>query len=138
MKKLIILAVICLTTTISFAQGKLYAYALESGKWNDYTKHWEYNRAVSVDLTITTAKTYISINDQAGTFLSIDSYEGETNDETYDGIKYTSNRWRCRDEKNRTCNFSMVSYADGTYLVIVMYNNYSYRYYVRATTLSNI
>lgn len=138
MKKLIILAVICLTTTIAFSQGKLYAYALESGKWNNYTGHWEYNKPVSIDLTITTTKTYISIDDQAGTFLSVDSYQGETTDVTHDGIKYTSNRWRCTDEKYRTCNFSMVSYADGTYLVIVMYNNYSYRYYVRATPLSNI
>jgi hypothetical protein len=137
MKKLIILAVICLTTTISFAQVKLYAYLLETGTWNRYTDKWEYSRLVNTSLEVTVNKTYISVNDQAGTFLSIDSYEGETIGKTSDGVKYKAVRWNCTDELRRNCLFSMVEYEDDTYLLTVMYNNLSYRYYIRANKLSN-
>lgn len=137
MKKIIILAIVMLTTSASFSQSKLYAYILESGNWNPSIGHWEYKKPIDVNLTVTVAKTYISINDQAETFISINSYEGEENGTTKDGVKYTAVRWKCTDEKQRTCSFSMIKYEDGVYLLCVMYNNYSFRYYVKTSELSD-
>jgi hypothetical protein len=137
MKKLIILAIILLTTTSSFSQSKLYAYLLESGSWNSYTGHWEYKKPIDVNLTFTVTKAFISINDVANTVFAVDSYEGEENGVTTDGVKYVAVRWGCTDEKYRRCKFSMIKYEDGIYLITVMYNDYSFRYYVRATRLSN-
>jgi hypothetical protein len=69
--------------------------------------------------------------------FAVDSYEGEENGVTTDGVKYVAVRWGCTDEKYRRCKFSMIKYEDGIYLITVMYNDYSFRYYVRATRLSN-
>lgn len=137
MKKLIVLAVMMIMTTASFSQTKLYSYLLESGDWNAYTEHWEYKKPINVNLTFTIAKTYVSIDDVANTYLTINSYDGEDRGTTSSGVKYYAAVWNCTDEKYRGCKFSMIKYDDGQYLITIMYKNYSFRYYIRTSQLSD-
>jgi hypothetical protein len=132
MKKLIILVIVFLITTAAFSQtSKWHASLMEEGPWNDSTTNWEYKKTISVDVIIIITKEDISFNDKYNTFLTINSNEGEVNGITLDSVKYNAARWSCTDEKLRDCIFSMIKYEDGVYLLSVMYNDYSFRYYVK-------
>ena len=138
MKKLIIALTFIVATTTAFAQTKLYAYALEHGSWNSYSKKWEFNELQKVNLIISVFTNAVTINDAAQTSLTIETFEGEKNDKTYEGEPYTSNAWACFDEKNRRCTFSMIKYhTTKDLLVTVRYNNYSFRYYIRSNDVDN-
>ena len=132
MKKLIILAIVFLTTTGAFSQtSKWNANALESGSWNEKTQHWNYGEPFEVHLEITLGKTYISINDEGNKRLFFNSYRGKSNvNTTTDGIKYKSESWNCTDDKLRECAFSVIKYSDGKCLFVILYNDYSFRYHV--------
>ncbi len=127
MKKILTLLFIVFTLT-TFAQTTADAYRVQIGYWNRYKENFEWNEAIDCDLTFTLAKTYISINDRANTFLRIISCEGERKQDNY--IK---NSWVCYDEKNRRCIFGMTYYSDGKILYSVLYNDICYRYLITKT-----
>ena len=71
MKKIILAVLFSAITIIGFSQTTSYAYKLETGVWNTYTKKWMWQDLIDIDLTFTLGKTYIKIDDKANTFLSI-------------------------------------------------------------------
>jgi hypothetical protein len=128
MKKIILAVLFSAITIIGFTQTPSYAYKLETGVWNTYTEKWNWNDAVDIDLTFTLAKTYVKINDQAHTYLSIIEQDGAETDN--DRIKSVA--WTCNDEKNRRCTFMITLFKEtNTITYVVMYNDKCFRYYIK-------
>ena len=133
MRKLILAVLFSAMSIIGLAQTTSYAYKLEFGNWNTYTKKWMWEDLKDVDLTFTLGKTYVKINDQAHTFLSIIEQDDNTDDD-----KLKSVSWICTDEKNRRCTF-MITYhkQDNVITYGIMYNDRCFRYYIRNGKVDN-
>ena len=127
MKKLILAVLFSAITIIGFGQTTSYAYKLETGVWNTYTEKWMWEDLKDIDLTFTLGKTYVKINDQAHTFLSIIEQDSETDNE-----KVKSVSWTCTDEKGRRCSFMITFFKESnTITYVTMYNDKCFRYYIR-------
>lgn len=125
MKKLLV-AIFCLLTFSSFSQSSMYSYKNQIGRWDEYSKEWNWEKAEYTDITFTLGKTYITCNDEAKSFYKI--FEDLGDDNTID---YKSHGWKCTDEKGRTCLVNMVLYKKYNFVVIhVMYKSTAIRYYI--------
>jgi len=134
MKKLILLLLFSAITSFGISQTTSYAYKLETGVWNTYTKKWMWQDLIDIDLTFTLGKTYIKIDDKAHTFLSIIEQDGAITDDD----KMNSARWTCIDEMNRRCSFSMTYFKEsGTNIYNIMYNDKCFRYYIKKDKIDN-
>jgi hypothetical protein len=134
MKKLILLLLFSAITSVGISQSTSYAYKLETGVWNTYTKKWMWEDLIDIDLTFTLGKTYIKIDDKANTFLSIIEQDGAITDD--DKMHYA--RWTCIDEMNRRCSFSMTYFKEsGTNIYNIMYNDKCFRYYIKKDKIDN-
>jgi hypothetical protein len=134
MKKLLLAVLFSAITIIGFSQTTSYAYKLETGVWNTYTKKWMWQDLIDIDLTFTLGKTYIKIDDKANTFLSIIEQDGSIIDDD----KMHSARWTCSDEMNRRCSFSMTYFKEsGTNIYNIMYNDKCFRYYIKKDRIDN-
>jgi hypothetical protein len=128
MKKILILLAFLFITFISFAQTIENAYRIQSGVWNKYSKSWEWNDAINCNLDFTLSKKYISIDDKAHTFLTIETFEGEERNS-----ESITNSWICYDEKNRRCTFFMTYYKGGQVIYAIMYSDVCWRYVIRSS-----
>jgi hypothetical protein len=134
MKKLILLLLFSAITLVGISQSTSYAYKLETGVWNTYTKKWMWQDLIDIDLTFTLGKTYIKIDDKANTFLSIVEQDGAITDDD----KMHNARWTCIDEMNRRCSFSMTYFKEsGTNIYNIMYNDKCFRYYIKKDKIDN-
>jgi hypothetical protein len=138
MKKAILLLSFIIMSMVALCQSKAYCNYVELGRWNSYSKSWVYYIKKNVDLEFTLYKTGITINDVSHTNLTIKRYLGEESLVNDDGNNCNVYEWNCYDEKNRTCNFSMVNIpSTGVNVYIIMYNDSIFRYYVTDSPIDN-
>ena len=128
MKKILLLTILVFIVSFSFSQSKRTAYQLETGSWNEYSKTWDFREPIATRLVFKLSKTYVMINDEANTHLSI---LNDTNDD--DNSKYKSHSWMCNDEKGRKCTFMMTTYkSDGQTIYVIIYSDICFRYSISA------
>ena len=136
MKKFLLIVAL-LVSTISFAQPKVdYSYSVQSGRYNNTLKKWDWSVAEEREIAIKLNGAIIENN--ANTVL--DTYEdlGEDVGIDEDGDKYKFHKWKAYDNKNRKCVFIMVWYDDVPLIVYsVVYNDVAFRFYIKNNKLSN-
>ena len=138
MKKLFFLSMLIAASITVTAQSTYSAYKSQMGRWNTYTKEWEWEASVTCNLTFTFYAKKIFVNDKANSEYTVYEDEGETTSYNNDGDKYTQHTWRCYDERNRNVFFSITNYINlGINVCSVMYNDVCYKYYMRKSNLSN-
>lgn len=133
MKK--ILLGFCLFFTLSsYAQSTYYIYAVQLGKFNEYTQKWKWDATETLDqqFTITLNKNVVSIDNKNLTTLFTYEDLGEKYGTDEEGDRYRVHAWMAYDQEKRKCKFSMLWYTNLSLEVYtVMYSDYGFRYYIK-------
>lgn len=131
MKKISTLAIALLIAITSFSQQFEKVYQLQVGKYNQYSKTWDWQKAESVDLRFNMEGNFVRINDEYGTRIWTYEDLGETGGYDTDGDRYKKHTWKAYDEKNRRCNFVMLWYTTIRLVVYtISYSDIAFRYYI--------
>jgi hypothetical protein len=133
-KKLSMLLVAMLAMASTWGQYDR-AYALQVGKYSEYTKKWNWEQAQDINLRFTMEGNFLKINDEAGTKLWTYEDQGEKSGVDADGDRYKRHTWKAFDEKNRKCMFIMTWYNEPRLVVYsIIYSDFAFRYYISTET----
>jgi hypothetical protein len=132
MKKLILLFVLSLISFVSFSQDYYYSTKFRIGKYNEYTKEWNYEPFEDMRIKIELVEKLVRIYDQANSYYIITS-QGEK----VDSKDYKATYWYANDEKDRRVRVSIVHYFETDAVVLMItYTNTSFNYVLEKTNKS--
>ncbi len=133
-KKLALLLLATLAFASSWAQFDR-AYAMQVGKYNEYSKKWTWDDMKDISLRFTMDGNFLKINDEAGTKLWTYEDQGEKTGVDGDGDRYKRHTWKAFDEKNRKCIFMMTWYEQPRLVYYsIFYSDFAFRYYISTET----
>jgi hypothetical protein len=119
MKKILLVLILLVFSSLSIAQNKIESYALAIGHWNRYLKQFQYESPIYCSISFYFQRNVIIANDVAkSTYYTYNCIEAN------DFLA----SWNAYDEEERNCIVSLI-YGETTYF-IVAYKDICYRYYV--------
>jgi hypothetical protein len=129
MKKVILTLALAIVSVLSFAQvppAVIETYSNRVGVWNQYTKEYDYEEWISVNLTFTIYKEYITVNDRTHSLYRI--MEDQPVEYT-EHCKVTSAK--CLDEGNRSCLVALMKCDDESASINVIYGDKIFIYMIK-------
>lgn len=128
-KTLVLFAVIILVMLKPIhSQLVIYTYKAMHGVWDKYKKKYTYSDPKEIDFVFKVYKSHITVDDRAG---SVYKMVKQSEDVIEDG--YTIKGFSCIDEKNRSCNVSIIKYndPDTPSVLIVIYESVAFMYFIK-------
>lgn len=128
MKRLIILLIVVLTTINSYAQEtEIVTYKNMLGRKNFYTDNFFFESPVYSTIVFYLTSSYIRANDKSRSLYRMVSERFDL-----DKPDFKSYSWKCLDENNNDCTFTLMTMKDSNVRIInIMYENVSYVYYIK-------
>ena len=128
-KTLVLFAVIILVMLKPIhSQLVIYTYKCMHGVWDKYKQKYTYSDPKELDFVFKVYKSHITVNDKAG---SVYKMTKQSNDVIEN--EYTIKGFDCVDEKNRSCNVSIIKYNDPEIpnVITVIYESVAFMYFIK-------
>lgn len=120
----VLFAILCISSQAQ--ETEIHTYKNKLGRKNVFTDEYVYETPMYGSITFYISSGYVRANDKAKSLYRFTSEPIQYDERTYKSVS-----WRCIDENNNDCIFTIMSMKDSDVRVIsIMYNTISYVYYI--------